>query len=377
MDLALTEEQEMLKKWARDFLGNECPAALVRGMEEDEKGYSPNLWRKMANLGWMGLVIPEKYGGSGNNFLELTVLLEEMGRALLPGPFFSTTVFGALAVMAAGSEEQKGDILPKMANGEMLLTMALNEPDFSPIAAGISVSAKADKDEYVISGTKLFVLNAHVADQIVCVARTKSGGAPEDGVTMFLVDGKSPGVKVTVLDTAARDKHCEVIFDNVRVPKNNILGELDRGWPVVDNIMEQAAVAESARMLGGCQKVLEMTAEHAKTRVAFGHPIGMFQTVAHRTADQMIDTETSRHLIYLAAWQISEGLPFAREASVAKAYLSVAYRRVCTEAHQTLAGIGVMEDHDLQLYTRRAKVAEFACGDVPTHLERIAQEMNL
>lgn len=217
MDLALSEEQEMLKKVARDFLKKECPKQLVRELDESETGYSPELWRKMAELGWMGLVFPEKYGGSGRSFLDLAILLEEMGYNIVPGPFFSTVVLCGLAILMAGSEEQRTEFLPKIAGGEMLLSFALTEPTAGYDAASVKSEAIARDGEYIINGTKLFVLNANVADYILCVARTRQAENPEDGITLFLVDARSPGLKCTLLETLARDKQCEVVFDNVTV----------------------------------------------------------------------------------------------------------------------------------------------------------------
>ncbi|MGB8707439.1 MAG: acyl-CoA dehydrogenase family protein, partial [Dehalococcoidia bacterium] len=230
MDLGLNEEQEMLKTSARDFLQKECPKQLVKQLDESDAGYSPELWRKMAELGWMGLIFPEKYGGSGGSFLDLIILLEEMGYSILPGPFFSTVVLCGLTILASGTEEQKRELLPKIANGEMILALALTEPSASYDAASIKAKATAHNDDYIINGTKLFVLDANVADCILCVARTKETKNPEDGLTIFLVDAKSPGIKCTLLKTLARDKQCEIVLDKVTLPKKNILGKLDQGW---------------------------------------------------------------------------------------------------------------------------------------------------
>ncbi len=377
MDLDFTEEQEMLKTMARDFLEKECPKTLVREMEEDDKGYSPGLWKKMADVGWMGLVFPEKYGGMEGNFLDLAVLLEEMGRALLPGPFFPTVVLCGSLILAAGSEEQRQEFLPKIASGEMILTLALTEPSARYDAASISVRAVAEKDEYVIDGIKLFVPDVHVADYLLCVTRTKEGAAPEDGITLFLVDARSPGITCTLLKTIAGDKQCEVVFDKVRVPKKNILGELDRGWPVVEKTLEQAAVAKCAEMVGGAQQVLEMTVAYAKERVQFDRAIGSFQAIQHYCANMATDVDGMRFITYEAAWKISEGLPVAMEAAMAKAWASDAYRRITALGHQIHGGIGFTKDHDMQLYFRRAKAAEVTFGDGDFHREAVAQQLGL
>ena len=377
MDLGFSEEQEMLRKTARDFLQTECPTTLVKEMADDEKGYTPELWAKMAELGWMGLALPEEYDGMGMSFLDLSVLLEEMGRACLPGPFFSTVVLGGFTIIEAGNEEQKKDLLPKIATGEVILAMALTEPSASYDPASVTVQAVADKDDYVINGTKLFVENAHIADYIVCVTRTKDGSSPEDGITLFLVDGKSPGISTTVLKTIAGDKQCEVIFDNVRVPKKNMLGDLDKGWPVVAKMLEMAAVAKCAEMVGGAQAALDMSVAYAKERIQFGRPIGSFQAIQHHCANMVTDVDGSRFITYQAAWKVSEGLPATMEVSMAKAWVSEAYRRVTQLGHQIHGGIGFCMDHDMPLYFKEAKAAESTFGNADWHREIVAQQLGL
>jgi alkylation response protein AidB-like acyl-CoA dehydrogenase len=377
MDLGFSEEQEMLRKTARDFLQTECPTTLVKEMADDEKGYTSELWSKMAELGWMGLALPEEYDGMGMSFLDLSVLLEEMGRACLPGPFFSTVVLGGFTIIEAGNEEQKKDLLPKIANGEVILAMALTEPSASYDPASVTVQAVADKDDYVINGTKLFVENAHIADYMVCVTRTKDGSSAEDGITLFLVDGKSPGISTTVLKTIAGDKQCEVIFDKVRVPKKNMLGGLDKGWPVVAKMLEMAAVAKCAEMVGGAQAALDMSVAYAKERIQFGRPIGSFQAIQHHCANMVTDVDGSRFITYQAAWKVSEGLPATMEVSMAKAWVSEAYRRVTQLGHQIHGGIGFCMDHDMPLYFKEAKAAESTFGNADWHREIVAQQLGL
>jgi len=377
MDLGLSQEQNMLRMSARNFFEKECPMTLVRGMEEDERGYSPELWLKMVELGWMGVVIPEEHGGIGGNFLDLMVLLEEMGRVLLPGPFFSTVVLGALPILAAGTTTQKEEFLPKIANGEMILTLALTEISARHDAAGIEVRAAAEGDDYIITGTKLFVQNAHVSDYLVCATRTRDGASPEEGITLFLVDSKNPGISRTILETIAADKQCEVIFDNVRIPGENILGELDKGWSVLEKITQQAAVATCALMLGGAYQVIKMTVAYAKERVQFGRPIGSFQAIQHKCADMATEIDGARYIAYQAAWKISECLPSAMEVSMAKAWVSEAYRRTCRQGHQIHGGIGFTEEHNMGLYFRRAKAMEVAFGDADYHRELVAQQIDL
>ncbi len=377
MDLGFSEEQEMLRTTARDFLANECPSDLVKEMAEDEKGYPPELWKKMAELGWMGLAFPEEYDGMGMTFLDLVVLLEEIGRACLPGPYFSTVVLAGYTILEAASEEQKKDLLIKIANGDLIVTLALTEPSASYEPDAITVKATPDKDDYVINGTKLFVPDANVADYIICVARTKDGASPEEGITLFLVDAKSPGISTTLLKTIAGDKQCEVIFEDVRVPKGNIIGELDKGWPVVEKVLEKATVGLCAQMVGGAQKALEMSIDYAKERVQFGRPIGSFQSIQNYCADMVTDVDGSKYITYEAAWKLSEGLPVTMEVSMAKAWVSEAYRRVTLLGHQIHGAIGFCEDHDLPLYFKRAKAGELTFGDADLHREIVAKQLGL
>lgn len=372
MDLSLSEEQEMLKKMARDFIAKECPKTLVRQMEEDQKGYTPDLWAKMAELGWMGLAFPEAYGGGGGSFLDLAVLLEEQGRGCLPGPFFSTVVLGGYTILEAGTEEQKKEFLPKIAQGKEIMTLALTEPSATYSADGIELTAAPEGDDFILNGTKLFVPDAHIANHLIVVAKGARGG-----ITLFIVDARSPGISYTLLKTIASDKQCEVAFNNVRVSKKNILGPPGKGWLVVEKVLQRAAVAKCAEMVGGAQQVLEMTVEYAKQRVQFGKPIGSFQAVQHHCANMAIDVDGCRFITYQAAWMLSEGLPCAKEVAMAKAWTSEAYRRVTALGHQVHGGIGFIKDHDMQLYYRRAKAAEVTFGDADFHREVVAREIGL
>jgi alkylation response protein AidB-like acyl-CoA dehydrogenase len=377
VNFSLSEEQEMLKKSARDLLTEKCPPKLVRELEKSERGYSPELWREMAGLGWLGLVFPEEYGGSGMSFLDLAVLLEEMGRAALPGPFFSTVVLGGLTLLDAGSQEQKQRYLPRIAGGEAICTLALSEPGAEFDAAAISVKAVATGDNYVISGPKLFVPDAHIADCLLCVAKTRERARPEDRITVFIVDAKSPGISYSLLKTIAGDKLCEVVFDQVRVPKENILGVRHEGWAVVQRAIERAAVARCCEMVGAMQRMLDLTLAYAKERKQFDRPIGSFQAIQHYCANMATDVDGARFSTYQAAWRLSEGLPATREVAIAKAWMGEAFGRVSTLAHQIHGAIGCTMDHDLQFYTRRGKAGELTFGDGDYYREIVAQQMGL
>ena len=371
MNLAFSEEQEMLKTMARDFLSDKLPKATVKEIEESESGYSPEIWQEMAGLGWMGLALPEKYGGSDMSFIDLAVLLEEMGRACLPGPYSSTVILGGLTLLDTGSDAQKDEYLPKIAGGELIFTLALTEASASYEASGIETKATAEGDNYVISGTKLFVPDANIADYMLVVAKTGKG------FTTFIVDAKSPGISHTVLKTIANDKLCEVVFDKVKVPKANVLGETDADWTQVEKIVQRAAVAKCCEIVGCIQQALDMTVEYSKDRKQYGRPIGSFQVIQHYCADMATDVDGTRLAVYQAAWMLSQGLPCAQEVAIAKAWASEACQRVMALAHQIHGAIGVTIDHDLQYYTRRAKAAEVSFGDASYYHEVVAKEMGL
>lgn len=374
MKLTLTEEQEMLKKTARDFLAEKCSKKFVKQMEESETGYSRELWREMAELGWMGLAFPGKYGGGDMGFVDLAVLLEEMGRACLPGPFFSTVILGGLPILDIGSEEQKQEYLPGLIHGDKIFTLALNEPGYRNYdASPFTVEASRDDGNYIISGTKLFVSDAQIADYLLCVAKTR----PEEGIAIFLTGARSPGIECTTLKTMAGDKLCEVVFDQSPVSAANILGLLRQDWGVVQNIIQRASVGKCCEMVGNIQRVLEMTVDYAKERRQFGRPIGSFQVIQHYCADMATDVDAARFSTYQAAWMLSEGLPCTKEVAIAKAWISQASQRVFALAHQIHGAIGVTIEHDLHHYTRRAKAAELAFGDADFYREMVASEMGL
>jgi alkylation response protein AidB-like acyl-CoA dehydrogenase len=378
MDFELGEEQVMLKTSARDFLEKECPKTLVREMMEDEKGYSPELWKKMADLGWLGLTFPEEYGGADSSFLDLAVLLEECGRALLPAPFMPTVVLAGHPILAAGTGEQKQKFLPRIASGDMILTLAFVETSGSLEASDITVTATPSDDNFIINGTKLFVPDAHIADYFLCVTRTGNSQDKEDGITLFLVDAKKDSIQVEALKTMTGDKLFEVTFNNVVISKQNILGEVDRGWPIMKRVLDEAAVAESAWMTGGARWVLETSIEYAKTRIAFGRPIGSFQAIQHKLSDMALEVEGATSIVYYSAWAISENDPnITMAASMAKAWCSDAYKHAVYDGVQIHGGIGFTWDHDMHLYFKRAKALEVTFGDSTYHREKVAQLLDI
>jgi len=377
MDFSFTEEQDMLRTLARDFLAEQCPKAKVREMDKDEKGFDPQLWRSMAELGWLGLIFPEEYGGMGAGFMDLVVLLEEMGRNIVPGPFFSTIAYCALPLLEYGSSEQRARFLPPIAKGEAIWAFALVESSGRCKASEVRLRAVPEGSGYVLCGDKLFVVDAHVADYILVVGRTAEGARPEDGITLFVVDAGQPNVSMEVIPTIGGDRQFKVGFDGVTVAKDSILGGIGRGWAVVTFALQRAAVLKCAEMSGACQAVLDMTGAYARERIQFDRPIGSFQAVQHKLADMLVDVEAVQYLLYQAAWGISAGSPSPWQISAAKAKANEAYQRVCIDAITAHGAIGYTLDHDVGLYYRRVKAAEFAAGDTDWHRDVIATELGL
>jgi alkylation response protein AidB-like acyl-CoA dehydrogenase len=376
MDFSLSEEQEMLRKMARDFLSAECPKVLVRKVEESESGYSPELWKKMAELGWMGLALPEKYGGAGLSLLDMAILFEEFGRAAAPGPMFSTLILGALPILEWGTEEQKKAILPKVASGELVLAMAIWEPEVNEAPAFIAARAISQGDNFVISGTKLFVPYAHVSHYMLVATRTHGAPGDEKGITVFIVNSKARDITMTPLATIAADKQFEVRFDKVLANSRDMLGELGGGLSPVKETLKKATALQCAVMVGGAQQELEITAEHTKNRVQFERPIGTFQAVQHKLADMYVDVNGARWTAYQAIWRLSEGLPADREVAIAKAFANIACQRVAFAAQQLHGGLGVDKDYDLHFYFRRAKALALTLGSTPFHLKTIESEIS-
>ena len=377
MNFTLSEEQAMLRKSARDFLTDKCPKSYVRQMAADEKGYSPVLWQEMAELGWLGLAIPDLYDGFGMEFIDLAVLLEEMGRACLPGPFFATVVLAALTILENGSDKQKAAYLPQIAAGKMIMTMALNDADGLYEPGSIATSAFAERDDFIINGTKLFVPYADAADYILYVARTGNAQDDNKDITVFIVPAKAQGIKCTPLQTMSGDKLCAVTFDNVTVAKDSVLGGVGEGWAVVEKTMERAAAAICCDTVGVLQRVLEMTLDYTKERKQFGKPIGAFQVIQQYMADMVTYVDGLRFVSYQAAWRISEGLPATRETAIAKAWSAESYEWCITKAHQIFGAVGVTGEHDLHFYTTRGKAAQLSYGDADFWREKVAKTMGL
>ena len=377
MNFAFSEEQEELRRSVRRFLEDKSASAEVRRLMETTDGYDPKIWSQMANeLGLQSLHIPEAYGGQGFSFVELVVVLEEMGRALLCAPYFSSVCLAANAILTAGTEDQKAALLPGIAAGETIATLAFTEPSGKWDANGITMEASSDgSGGYTLSGTKMFVLDGHTANLIVVAARAAGSGGTE-GISFFTVEGDAAGLTRTALPTMDQTrKQAKLEFSNVPA---TLLGEEGAGWAALSKTLDQVAVCLAAEQVGGAQKCLDMSVDYAKNRIQFGRPIGSFQAIKHKCADMLLEVESSKSAAYYAGWAAAEDndeLPVV--ASLAKSYCSEAYFHAAAENIQIHGGIGFTWEHDAHLYFKRAKSSEILFGDPTYHRELLAQRIGI
>lgn len=376
MNFELDEQQQMLQTAARDFLAAECDKSVVRRLEASDSGHSSQLWKKMAELGWTGIIIPEQYGGVGLSLLELAVLFEEIGRAAFDSPLFGTAM-ATLALVAGGTEAQKQWLLPKVVGGELIPTLAIAEREVANDFRFVSIPAQPKDGGYVIRGTKLFVPYATIADEILVVARTAGKAGDEAGLSIFMVNAKAAGVRCSPLRTIAPDKQFQVDLDSVPVSADRIVGRLNEGFALLKPVVEKAVAIQCAEMVGNAQHELDATAKYTKERMQFDRPLGTFQAVQHHLANMFTDVQGARWTSYQAISRLSRGMPAARELAIAKAFTSDACQRVAFLAQQLHGGIGVDQAYDLQFYYRRAKAMELKFGAAPLHLQALEREIGL
>jgi alkylation response protein AidB-like acyl-CoA dehydrogenase len=376
MNFAFSEEQEELRRTVRQFLEAKSPSTEVRRLMETTEGYDPAVWDQMAGeMGLQGLAVPEEYGGQGFSFIELCIVLEEMGRVLLCAPIFSTVVLAANAILNSGTDAEKKALLPGIASGETKAALAFTEPNGKWDAAGITMEAARSGNDWTLSGEKMFVLDGHTADLIVVAARV-AGTSGTDGIAFFTVDAGAAGLTRTPLATMDQTrKQAKLEFANVAATP---LGEPGEGWAALSKTLDQAAVALANESVGGAQFVLDMSVEYAKVRVQFGRPIGSFQAIKHKCADMLLEVESGKSAAYYAAWAAAEDndeLPVV--AALAKAYVSDAYFHCAAENIQIHGGIGFTWEHDAHLYFKRAKSSEIFLGDATYHRELLAQRIGI
>ncbi|NNE72909.1 MAG: acyl-CoA/acyl-ACP dehydrogenase [Acidimicrobiales bacterium] len=371
MQFAFTEEQEQLRDFVRSFMEDKSSEATVRDLMETESGYDPAVWSQMAEqLGLQSLIIPEEHGGQGFTWVEMTVVLEEMGRALLCAPFFSTAELATSALLLAGDDSAAADYLPRIASGELIATLALTEENEKWDESGVTAAATQSGDGWALSGVKSYVLDGHTAGLVLVAARTAAG------VSLFAVDGDAEGMTRTPLATMDQTrKQARIELDNTPA---RLVGADGDGWSTITKVLDRAAVALAAEQVGGAQMVLDMSVEYAKVRVQFGRPIGSFQAIKHKCADMLLEVESAKSAAYYAAWCAAEDndeLPAM--ASLAKSYCSEAYFHAASENIQIHGGIGFTWEHPAHLYFKRAKSSELLFGDPTYHRELLADRIGL
>lgn len=374
MDFGFSKDQELIRKSVREFLKKECPSDRVRELAVDTLGYDPNVWQKMSDLGYLGLAIPESYEGMGGEYLELMIFMEEVGRKLLPSPFFATVALCAMPIARFGSAEQKQRILPKIVEGQVW-TMALLEAaaDYDP--KNIQMSARKEGSGYVLNGTKLFVPFANAAENILVVARSQKESQASQGISVLLVGADAPGIQKTLIPTGAGNQQYEVIFEDVMVADTDILGQSEKGWEIVEYILQYATVLKCAEMSGGAQTVLEITRNYAAKRVQFGKPIGSLQAIQHKLANDFIWVEGLKNLVYEAASHLNFDNPCKGLVSMTKLKANTVYEQVCIDGITIHGAIGFTEEMDVGLYHLRTKSMEFDLGGSEFHRERIIREL--
>ncbi len=371
MNFAFSEEQEELRKVVKDFLNAKSDEAAVRELMETEDGFDPAVWSQMGEqMGLQGLIVPEEYGGSGYSYVELIVVLEEMGRRLLCAPYFSTVVLAANTLIHSGDEAAKQAHLPGIASGETKATLAFTEQNGKWDRSGITMEATAAGDGWTLTGEKMYVIDGHIADLILVAANTPKG------VTLFAVDGGASGLTRESLSTMDQTrKQARLTFAGTPA---TLIGTDGEGWTVLERVLDLAAVGLAAEQVGGAQECLEMAVQYAKDRVQFGRPIGSFQAIKHKCADMLLEVESAKSAAYYAGWcaaELNDELPSV--ASLAKSYCSEAYFHTTAENIQIHGGIGFTWEHPAHLYFKRAKSSELLFGDPTYHRELLAQRIGI
>ena len=373
IDLGLTESEKMLRKTALDFVKDNMPKLVVQKLQETDTGTTPELWQKMAALGWLGIIIPEQYGGAGLSLESAGVLAEALGTAPVPGPWFSSSVLGALVVLEAGSEEQKKEALPAVASGRAMLALALTEPAFSWEPTGVQMRAARRGTDYVLNGTKLFVMDAAAATHLIVAARTRASENPAAGISLFLVDAKSPGISVRRLDGFLAGRNFEVKFDSVKVPSAALVWKAGDGWLPLARAIQKATPVLCAYKVGGCQTVYDMAVNYTQQRVQFGQKIGRFQYVAGMAIEMFNLLESARWTTNEALWKVATGRPAAESVHVAKAVSSDAYWQEVTLGHQVISGVSFSKEHELTFHLRASRALYHYLGDPAYHRWKLAK----
>lgn len=373
IDLDLSENEEMLKKAALDFLHRDAPNKVIQVLQGTDTGYTDDLWRKAAGMGWLGIIIPEQYGGTGNPLTSAGVLFEALGTGPLPGPYFSSGILGSLLVLEAGNEEQKKSILPDVAEGKKILTLALTEPQYSWEPRGVQTRAESKDGSFILNGIKLFVMDAQAATHLIVAARTRKGTDPAKGISLFLVDRKYEGVSVRRLPGFLADSTFEVKLDSVKLPRSAVLGDIDGGWPALKQSIDKSIPVLCAYKVGGCQALFDMTLEYSRTRIQFGMPIGRFQRVQDMIIEMIDHLDAARWSTYEALWKLDTQRPAAESIHLAKIISSEAYWEVCNLAIRVFSGVGYSVEHPASFHLRASRRLYSYLGEPSFHRQQLGR----
>ena len=372
MDLSLSETQQLIQESARDFVRNDCAKDKLAEFDKQQAPVDRELWRKMAQLGWMGMVIPEEYGGTGNSMTDVAVLFEELGRGPVPGPMLSSAVLGASVLLEAGGAEQKKSWLPEVATGDRILALAATEAQYGWSANHIQMTARRKGGDYTLSGTKLFVQDAASATDLLVLVRAEDG----DGISLLRVDATSPGVSIRPLAGFITGA-AEVKFEDVRVGGDDLIGEAGGAWPALGRAMQPAIPILCAYKVGGCQAVFDMSVEYSRERTQFGQPIGRFQRVQDHIVHIVNHLDAARWTAYEALWKLDSGRDAASSVHMAKAVASESYMRACDYGHEVHAGIGVVREYGLTLHTKMSRTLYHFLGAPKEHRKLLEPLLNL
>ena len=373
LDLRLTESEEMLKKTALDFVRRDAPKEVIQDLQESDTGYTDELWRKVVEMGWPGLIIPEQYGGFGNSLTSAGVLFEALGTGPLPGPYFSSGILSSLIILEAGTEEQKQRILPAIAKGEQILTLALTEPGYGWEPGAVQTNVNSKNGDFVVDGLKLFTMDAQAATHFIVVARTGKGADPAKGISLFLVDRESDGLSVRRLPGFLAGRTFEVKLDSVKVPRADMLGDKDEGWQALEQGIAKSIPVLCAYKVGGCQAVVDMVLEYSRLRIQFGTAIGRFQRVQDMIIEMVNHSDAARWTTYESLWKLDTQRPAAESVHLAKAVSSEAYWQVCSLAHRVFSGISYSKEHPVSFHTRASRSLYSYLGEPSYHRQQLAR----
>ncbi len=369
MDFTFNEQQKMTRAQLRAFLCDSCSSTLVREVEANNLDYSPELYQKLADLGWFGLKVPPEYGGIGGTWVDMAIFYEEAGRAMLPGPNYNMGLVGQI-VLAFADELHKQELLPKIVSGSLILSLGLAEAEVGYESSLLTTSATMQGENYIIKGNKLFVTHLGIADHIMIVAREKEGS-----LLLFLVEKGAQGLSYAPFETLNGERKYEVALDNVVVSKSNLVGKCNPDG--LNDVLTKMTIMRCAEMLGAAEMALDMATDYSKQRLSLDRPIGSFQSLQHKMADMAIAIDGSKWIVYKVAWMNDADIPSGRESAIAQLQVGQACNWVITESAHIHGAVSFFRDHDLSLYFRRVKTAQLDLGPLDALKENVLQEIGL